>query len=137
MKGISPLIASVILIAITLAIAGVLAAFVTRTVQTQQTGIETSLRCRDALDISTPPSLTYSDGNLTLILLDTKTDLDLTNMTVFLSFQDGSVRSAQIGNLAAQTINSTKITSLPSKPVHITIVSSNCGDTKLADRPIA
>jgi len=136
MKGISPLIASVILIAVTLAIAGILSTWAFQFIGRTQAGITTRTECIGALNIATPPSLSYSNGNLTLVMINTKSTLSLENMTAFMTFEDGKTRTASLGDLAPLGIDSTVITGLPSKPINLKITSANCEGVFLADTAI-
>ena len=139
-KGISPLIASVVLIAVTLAIAGILSTWAIQFVGGRGTTITQQTQCLGALEIdATPPSLRYdaSSGELTLIMINKKTDISLENLVAFLTYPDGSVRNVDLEiTLAPQQIVSTKIGDNPSKPLRLRISSSNCEGLIIADTTI-
>ena len=127
MKGISPLIASVILIAVTLAIAGILATFAFQFVGGRQAVITQQAECLGALDVdSRPPSLTYSGTTFTMVLFNIKSTLTLQNLTAFLTMPT-DVQSynlgVTLGPRGSQTVN---IPGVPTKPLRVRVSSMNC-----------
>lgn len=133
MKGISPLIASVILIALTLAIAGILSTWAIQFVGRTQTGITTRTECIGALQFVSQPR--YSAGNLTFSFFNTKTDISLENMTAILSYSDKAPISTTLGTLPPQLTGSASVPSA-TKPANLKIFSANCADIALADTAI-
>jgi flagellin-like protein len=135
MKGISPLIASVILIAVTLAIAGILSTWAFQFVGRTQTGITIRTECIGALQFTVPPS--YSAGNLTLSYINTKSTISLDNLTAIYTFANGQVNQTALGTLGPSPASgSIKIVGLPSKPVNLKLASTNCEGMFLADTAI-
>ncbi len=136
-KGISPLIASVVLIAVTLAIAGILSTWAIQFVGGRGTAITQQTACLGALEVDTfPPSLTYNSGTseLTVIMINKKTDLTLQSITAFLTYPDGSVRNVALNiTLTPQQIVSTKIGGNPSKPSRLRLSSANCEGLIIGD----
>jgi flagellin-like protein len=134
MKGISPLIASVILIAVTLAIAGILSTWAFQFVGRTQTGITTRSECSGAFQFVTDPY--YSGGNLSLSYFNTRSDLTLENMTLILSFASSAPTQTPLGSLAPQATGYKSFAGLPSKPTNLQIFSANCAEIPLANRPV-
>jgi flagellin-like protein len=136
-KGISPLIASVVLIAVTLAIAGILSTWAIQFVGGRGTAITQQTACLGALEVDTfPPSLTYNTATseLTVIMINKKTDLTLSNVIAFMSYPDGSVRNVPLNiTLAPQQIVSTKIGGNLVKPSRMRLSSANCEGLIIAD----
>jgi flagellin-like protein len=131
MKGISPLIASVILIAVTLAIAGILSTWAFTFVGRTQAGITTRTECINALQFTVQPA--YSSGNLTLSYFNTKA-ISLDSLTAIYTFANGQVGQNPLGSLGSSPSSDYKvITGLPSKPVNLKITSSNCEGMFLID----
>jgi flagellin-like protein len=131
MKGISPLIASVILIAVTLAIAGILSTWAFQFVGRTQTGITTSTECINSLQFTVQPS--YSNGILTLSYTNTK-DISLENITAIYTLPSGVVNGSSLGTLGpAPSFGSKQITGLPSRPSNLKIYATNCGSSPLQD----
>jgi len=139
MKGISPLIASVILIAVTLAIAGVLSTWAFQFVGRTQAGITQRTECISAFQFTVPPA--YSNGTLRLSYMNTKATIPLNELTAIFTFADGQVNQTALGTLnpspTAGSSGSTSISGLPAKPVNLKITSSNCEGIFLADTSIA
>lgn len=135
MKGISPLIASVILIAVTLAIAGILSTWALQFVGRTQVGITMRTECINALQFTVSPS--FSGGNLTLSYFNTKTTISLENLTAIYTFADGRVNQTALGTLGPSPASGFNvITGLPSKPVNLKIAAANCEGMFLADTAI-
>ena len=90
MKGISPLIAAVLLIAFTMAIAGIMATWATQFVRTQTNSISSNTNCIGALDIG---SLYFSDGNVSVTVYNKDTKINLTGLKAYLEYTDTSKNS--------------------------------------------
>jgi flagellin-like protein len=86
-KGISPLIAAVILIAFTTAIAGIMATWATSFVQERTGDIGAEAECIGALDISTP---SFSGKTFTLTVKNTNTKLTLETIKATLYYSNVS-----------------------------------------------
>jgi len=135
MKGISPLIASVILIAVTLAIAGILSTWALQFVGRAQTGITTRTECIGALQFTVPP--TYSGGNLTLSYINTKTTISLDNLTAIYTLPNGQVGQYVLGTLNANAATSRSFNVGSTKPANLKISAINCEGMFLADTAVA
>lgn len=102
-KGISPLVAAVLLIAVTMTIAGVLAYWAATFVQTSLPGAnQTESECRFADFNIYSCRYTNSTNSINLILKNEK-NIELKNLKLFLFYSNGSI-SAPInlaGNLPA------------------------------------
>jgi len=124
MKGISPLIASVILIAITLAIAGILATFATQLVGTRSTTIQQESECIGALNIL---STDYSNGQLRMGIFNAKSSITLQNLTALVIYPNASITpvalNISLGPTNAATVNISSAT----KPQKVRISAINCG----------
>jgi len=129
MKGISPIVASVLLIAITMTIAGVLAYWSSTFVSTALPTENVSLaQCRVAqfefLNCkynSTSRIITFSVNNIRTV--------DLGNLTAFIEYPNGTVSSGIPLNesLAANTIKSYLISSIPSDFLNL-LIKTTCPD---------
>ena len=92
-KGVSPVIASIILIAVTLAIAGMFSLWATSFVQTRQTQFEEQIGCIDAMEIDRrAPSLTFDNSTLRVIVIN-KGDDPLTTLKVIITYPTLGVRN--------------------------------------------
>lgn len=131
------MIASVVLIAVTLAIAGILSTWAIQFVGSRGTAITQQTACLGALEIDTsPPSLTYNDATkeLTIIMINKKTDISLQGLSAFVTYPDGSLRNVALNiTLAPQQGISTKIGNNPQKPFRIRFSSANCEGLIIAD----
>ena len=140
MKGISPLIASVILIAVTLAIAGILSTWALQFVGRTQTGITTRTECIGALQFTVPPTYSATTGNLTLSYVNTKATITLDNLTAIITFETGQVSQSLLGSLNQSPLAGSsgyKTISVGAiKPRNLKISSANCEGMFLADTAI-
>jgi len=84
MKGISPLIAAVLLIAVTMAIAGVMASWATTFSGGRLSSASTESQCIGSLDIS---ALSFSNQNVTLKVRNLG-DINLTGLTANIEYSD-------------------------------------------------
>ncbi|MBS3056359.1 MAG: hypothetical protein J4473_02895 [Candidatus Aenigmarchaeota archaeon] len=133
MKGISPLIASVILIAFTTAIAGIMATWATTFVREKTTGISTETKCIGALDITT---LSFSNGNVSFTVKNTNTQISLTTLKASIIYADPLKNREYIlsdysvsdpmppASIDWAIIN----TSDSEKPLSVEAISMNCPD---------
>jgi flagellin-like protein len=131
LKGISPLIAAVLLIAITMALAGVMASWATQFSVSRLTKTDQETNCIGALDLS---SLKFDNGTVTLKIRNIG-DINLTNMKANLEYGDATKNKLDIKlkdynvtdplNPASTTffIYSTGTTDKPDK---IEVYSENC-----------
>lgn len=85
MKGISPLIAAVLLIAFTMAIAGIMATWATQFVREQTSTIKSQSNCIGALDVSIP---TFSNTTISLTVYNKDTKINLTNLKAYVEYAD-------------------------------------------------
>jgi len=91
-KGISPLIASVLLIAVTMALAGVMASWATQFSSSRLSRTDNEVQCIGALDIS---SLKFHNGIISLKIRNIG-DINLTNLKANLEYGDVSLNKADI-----------------------------------------
>jgi len=84
-KGISPLIAAVLLIAFTMAIAGIMATWATTFSREQLITATEEAGCIGALDIS---SLTFSNTTVTLKIRNVGDNINLTGLEATLEYED-------------------------------------------------
>ncbi|MBI4175741.1 MAG: type IV pilin N-terminal domain-containing protein [Candidatus Aenigmarchaeota archaeon] len=123
LKGVSPLIAVIMLIALTLIIAGILATF-TQNIATRT--ISGSQRCQDAKVIIQGATYTASNNNLTLVVYNYGS-IDL-NFTTLLSYQNGSIiQGPYIPTTAGDIV--TTIVDAFSNLDEVTIKSVECSGT--------
>ncbi|MBI2583578.1 MAG: hypothetical protein HYW25_02835 [Candidatus Aenigmarchaeota archaeon] len=133
MKGISPIIASVILIALTLAIAGVFSLWATSFVQTRQVQFEEQLQCMNALEIDRKaPSLTYSFdnetemGSLNVIVIN-KGSAMLENLKAIITYPTQGVKNYDFGiSLNPGEGRALVIQENPEKPLRVRLFSDKC-----------
>lgn len=134
MKGISPLIASVLLIAFTMAIAGIMATWAT-TFSQQRLG---PTQCALALTIE---DLKFQNGTITVAIRNNNNKINLTDFVGSVSYPDMTKNKDYIlknygatdplaplmGTVAV--INTTDTT----KPEKIRVVAGNCPDTPVTE----
>ncbi len=130
-KGISPLIAAVLLVAFTMAIAGIMAAWATTFAQGRLTeaGCALSLRILD---------LKFSNGNVSVRLINENNNLNLTDLKASLVYDGAPAKNME--NLLLRGYNSEADPLAPSErqtivinttdnvtePTKIEIVAGNC-----------
>lgn len=127
MKGISPIVAAVLLIAITMTIAGVLAywssTFVSTSLPTENT---TTSQCRLAqFEFRT---CRYNSTSQSLVFsLENVRGVELSNLTAFVEYSNGTVISGVSLNksLPSSTINSYSVSGVASDFSNL-IVKTNC-----------
>ncbi len=133
MKGISPLIAAVILIAFTTAIAGIMATWATTFVREQTGAISTDTKCIGALDISSPA---FSGTNVTVTIKNTSPDITLTSLKASMIYSDVSknkvyeLKNHEVADpLPSATTDWAIIdTGDSTKPLKIEVTATNCPD---------
>ncbi len=91
-KGISPLVATVLLIGVTMALAGVMASWATQFSSTRLDRTNQDVQCIGALDIS---SLKFDSGVVTLKIRNIG-DINLTNLKANLEYATVSLNKADI-----------------------------------------
>jgi flagellin-like protein len=136
-KGISPLIASVVLIAVTLAIAGILTTWSVSFVGSKTSEVTEKAECGGALEIDRD-FIKLSGSNLTFAVRNTKASLNLTNVVVYFKYADGFQSSFALASccnfpkdlipLGIQTV--TVPTGKAEKPERIEAIASNCPEYK-------
>jgi len=130
-KGISPLIATVLLIAITMAIAGVMASWATQFSSGRLASTDTDTNCIGAVDIS---SLKFDNGLISLKIRNIG-NLNLTGLKANLEYTDVTKNRADVvlkdynitdplpeGSTTFLIYN----TSDPTTPEKIEVVAANC-----------
>ena len=122
-KGISPLVAVIMLIAFTLIVAGILATWVTQLAQTQRGLLE---YCLDAKVII--QGARYDSGTQTLYLyIDNNGDVNL-NFTTILSFSDNTapMKVSTLFPVEAKKLETMTITNIPDVLQEATIQADEC-----------
>ena len=134
MKGVSPLIASVLLIAVTMAIAGVMATWATQFTATKISESSSGAECIGAIDIS---SLQFNGSHVSFKLRNLADRINLTGIKASIDYSSVSLdREIDIKNYNA-TPNPDPLspgsftyivydTASPTKPQKIEIRTSNC-----------
>ncbi len=90
MKGISPIVAAVLLIAVTMTIAGVLAYWSSTFVEKQLPEVETQCKFSNFIF----ESCTYNSTSQRLnFILNNRRNIDLKNLTAYISYSNNSVSS--------------------------------------------
>lgn len=136
MKGISPIVAAVLLIAITMTIAGGLALWATRLVGEQLPNPEEIIECKLAnFDFL---SCTYNASTQNLIFsLINRGSLEMKNLTAILSYPNGSSSSDMTLNSTLQTgtnkVSSFTISDIPSDFSYLLITTMNCPEVEASD----
>jgi flagellin-like protein len=122
-KGISPLVAVIMLIAITLIVSGILATWVTQIAQSQRGKLE---YCMDASVLI--QGARYDSGTQTLYLyIDNRGNVNL-NFTAILTFSDDTapIKSSTLFPVEAKKLDTMTITSVPNTLREATIQSDEC-----------
>ncbi len=121
-KGISPLVAVIMLIAFTLVIAGILASWATQFAQTQRQSIQ---ECSEAKALIYSANYEVNASTLNLVVYNNgKTDLDF---TVIVTDTNGTIYKypSDISTKAGE-IKTTALTNIPSTLSEITIQGQKC-----------
>jgi len=134
-KGISPLIAAVLLIAFTMAIAGIMATWATTFSKERLETARIGAECIDALDIS---SLSFSNGTITAKIRN-RGEINLTGLTANVEYSDAS-KSKLHQNLRLANYNFSDPlapgatdffiynSNDQTKPQKLEVIAGNCGD---------
>jgi len=130
-KGISPLIASVLLIAFTMAIAGIMATWATTFSTERLASAEETAQCIGVLDIS---SLAYNNGTISVKIRNVGEIRNLTGLRATIEYADTSKNKEYILKSynvtdplsSASTTWFTVDTGVYTKPEQIGIIASNC-----------
>lgn len=134
-KGVSPLIAAVLLIAFTMAIAGIMATWATTFSQQKLLTSEEKSNCIGALDLS---SAAFSDKLVSVQVKNLKTNMNLSSLTANIIYSDPAKSKAH-SNIAMKGYNVTDPmppgftdwfiynSSEATKPVRIEAYAGNCG----------
>ncbi|MBI2543334.1 MAG: hypothetical protein HYW24_04055 [Candidatus Aenigmarchaeota archaeon] len=128
MKGISPIVAAVLLIAITMTIAGILAYWSTTFVAQGLPGENiTNTQCRFAQFEFVSCKYNTTAQNVIFVLENVKTT-EITNLTTFVTYSNGSVSTGVDLNSSlgtgAQGLKSYSVSGVPSDFTRITIKTS-------------
>jgi flagellin-like protein len=129
-KGISPLVAAVLLIAVTMTIAGILAFWTTSFVRTHTEQFEREsekVECRFADFEVFSCSYNSTSKKITLILRNVR-DIDLKNVTTFVIYQNESVipeSGYALGLLKANTLKTFKLANVSSDYKEL-LITTHC-----------
>ena len=135
-KGISPLIAAVLLIAFTLAIAGIMATWATTFVRQKTASISSQTECIGSLDAEIK-SFNSATGVIGLVVRNLKTSINLTDITIGIEYSSAPYsRSYKLKDLAggkdplgALEVSGVDITTTDTRcPDKIRVIASNCPD---------
>ncbi|MBI5332286.1 MAG: hypothetical protein HZB65_01820 [Candidatus Aenigmarchaeota archaeon] len=138
-KGISPLIASVVLIAVTLAIAGILTTWSVQFVGQKGSSILKQSDCIGALSVDMDYiRFSANSTNLGFILRNTKNNIKLENVRAFLIYDDATIKDFILpeccnlsSTLEPMDVSSVVIkTGSSVKPAKLELVATNCPDYK-------
>lgn len=126
MKGISPLIAAVLLIAFTLAIAGIIATWATTYVREKAAVTLAEAECIGALEAESP---SFSGTNITINVKDVSTKLNLTDIRLFLEYDDVT-KNKQLSSGISLAPGDKRTISLDTadttKPKSVEVSAANC-----------
>ncbi len=131
MKGVSPLIAAVLLIAVTMAIAGVMATWATTFTSGRIGESSAGANCIGSLDIS---SLTFSNGTISVKIRNVADRINMSDIRALVEYDDVS-RNKEINIVdynATDPLAPGATTWLvynsgdPTRPVKMEILAQNC-----------
>ena len=130
-KGVSPLIASVLLIAVTMAIAGVMATWATQFTATKIGESSSGANCIGAIDIS---SLQFNGSHVSFRIRNLADRMNLTGITAAIQYSsvgldaDINIRDYNATDPLAPGATTYVIydTQLPNKPLKVQIRARNC-----------
>lgn len=135
MKGISPIVAAVLLIAITMTLAGGLALWATKMVKEQLPETETEVQCRLAnFDFF---SCKYNSSTQTIIFsLSNKRNVDLKNLTAFINYNNGSVSGISLNETLRTGADSIKTFTISdvSSDFSSVLVKTHCPGVESSDK---
>jgi flagellin-like protein len=135
MKGISPLVAAVLLIAVTMSIAGVLAYWASQFVTKSLPGLnETTTQCRFTNFVIYNCLYNSSASQLTMTLNNIQT-VEIKDLTVYLSFLNGSLSSGikLNGTLAGGEFRSYVLSSISNDFSKVIVTTQICPDISKED----
>jgi flagellin-like protein len=135
MKGISPIVAAVLLIAITMTIAGVLAYWSANFIGKQLPDTGTETQCKLANFDFLSCKYNSTTGNITFSLVNRR-NVELKNLTAFVNYANGSSSSGAILNstlnIGSDAIKSFSVSGISSDFVSI-IVKTQCSDVEASN----
>ncbi len=137
-KGVSPLIAAVLLIAFTMAVAAILTAWVTTFTQdtASQVGNESEQLISCSYAGVSVFDANWDGSNVDVTVANTGT-VDLNNVSIY-AFRDASIQGqAFITNLESGAIDSGTISSVSQIPDRIRISTRDCPDTTAEENQIS
>lgn len=117
-KGISPLIAAVLLIAFTMAIAGIMATWATTFSRERLTGASEEAECIGTLDLS---GLAFNNGTISVKIKNLSNRINLTSIRATIEYSDPGKNRA---NIVIRDYNATD----PLSPGSTTFFIYNTGD---------
>jgi flagellin-like protein len=136
MKGISPIVASVLLIAITMTLAGGLALWATKLVGKQLPEPESEVQCSLASFDFLSCNYNASTGNL-IFTLSNRGSVELKNLTAFINFPNGS---SYLGsslnatlNTGANAVKSFTISGI-SPDFSSVLIKTNCPNVEVSEK---
>jgi flagellin-like protein len=136
MKGISPIVAAVLLIAITMTLAGGLALWATKLVGQQLPEPESEVECRLANFDFLSCKYNASTGNLIFTLSNRRT-VELRNLTAFISYPNGSsspgINLNSTLKTGADAVVSFTVSSVSSDFSSI-LIRTHCPDVEVSDK---
>lgn len=136
MKGISPLIAAVLLIAFTMAIAGIMASWATTFSTGRLEGAKAGAICIGVLDLDAT-TLNFDGGNVSVKIRNKSAKLNLTGLKADLDYADPTksktnivLSNYNVSDPLGPTTSSWFIydTGDSTQPTRITVVAENCPD---------
>ena len=127
-KGVSPLIAAVVLIAFTISIAFIVANWATSFVSTQTESISSEIQCVGALDADSP---TFSGSTVSIRVSNFNPKINLTNLKISVFYDDASLNIDSVAtNVDVLGPGDTKTishnTQENTRPKSVRVVASNC-----------
>jgi len=135
MKGISPIVAAVLLIAITMTLAGGLALWATKLVGQQLPEPETEVQCRLANFVFY--SCKYNSTTQRIIFsLSNSRDVELKNLTAFINYNNGTVFGNSLNETlktGTESIKTFTISSVSSDFSSI-LVKTHCPGVEASDK---
>ena len=133
MKGISPIVAAVLLIAITLTLAGALALWATNLVGKQLPATETEIPCKLANFDFLSCKYASSTGILTFTLTNRR-NTELKNLTAFITYSNSSVSAGVSLNdtLKGTDVKSFSISGIPSDFDSI-LIKTHCPEVEASN----
>jgi len=133
MKGISPIVAAVLLIVITLTLAGALALWATNLVGENLPETETEIPCKMANFDFLSCKYNSSTGIL-IFTLTNRRNVELENLTAFLNYPNGSasVGTSLSGTLKGSDVKSFSISDVPLEFASI-LIKTHCPEVEVSN----